>query len=462
LKQAKALEGRHNWQNAAAAFAAVSSFGLDPKEIGKAILTFPGLAHRMETVGTLRNVRFVNDSKATNADAARQALASYKNIFWIAGGVAKEGGIEPLSDLFENVASAYLIGDAAEEFASTLSDGKRSTQISKTLKMALLCATKDALESGLENPIVLLSPACASFDQFKNFEVRGDAFRVQAPLIMLALPFIGYEVKGAVRWVRIGPLGLQPSEFAKPAFIVFAAWMFSIRHRDPNVPSVAIVFATYGALVALLISQPDFGQSFLLTLGFAAVFFFAGLSLGWLLIMLGISLIGVVVAYFTLGHVRDRVNSFLSPNTSDSFQIDKSLEAISSGGFWGRGPGEGKVKYSLPDGNTDFIFAVTVEEFGFLISTILIILLAAFVIQTFRNALRLNDYFCQLAAAGLATLVGMQTIINLYVNLNMAPSKGMTLPFISNGGSSMLALCFTAGLILAFTRRRPGAYEYGR
>ena len=184
LKQAKALEGRHNWQNAAAAFAAVSSFGLDPKEIGKAILTFPGLAHRMETVGTLRNVRFVNDSKATNADAARQALASYKNIFWIAGGVAKEGGIEPLGDLFENVASAYLMGDAAKEFASTLKAVGRPTQISKTLKMALLCATKDALESGLENPIVLLSPACASFDQFKNFEVRGDAFRVQAQQIM--------------------------------------------------------------------------------------------------------------------------------------------------------------------------------------------------------------------------------------------------------------------------------------
>jgi len=281
-------------------------------------------------------------------------------------------------------------------------------------------------------------------------------------LIMLALPFIGYEVKGAVRWVRISGLGLQPSEFAKPAFIVFAAWMFSIRHRDPTVPSVAIVFAAYIALIGLLISQPDFGQSFLLTLGFAAVFFFAGLSLGWLLVMLGISVVGVGVAYMALPHVRARVSAFLSPNTADSYQTDKALEAISSGGFFGQGPGEGRVKYSLPDGNTDFIFAVTVEEFGFLISTILILLLAAFVVQTFRNALRLNDYFCQLAAAGLATLVGMQTIINLYVNLNMAPSKGMTLPFISNGGSSMLALCFTAGLILAFTRRRPGAYEYGR
>ncbi|WP_427451357.1 FtsW/RodA/SpoVE family cell cycle protein [Litorimonas sp. WD9-15] len=281
-------------------------------------------------------------------------------------------------------------------------------------------------------------------------------------LIMLALPIIGYEVKGATRWVRIGPLGLQPSEFAKPAFIVFAAWMFSIRKRDPNVPAVAIVFAAYVALIGLLISQPDFGQSFLLTLGFAAVFFFAGLSLGWLLVMLGISVVGVVAAYLTLPHVRARVSAFTSPNTADSYQTDKALEAISSGGFFGRGPGEGTVKYSLPDGNTDFIFAVTVEEFGFLISVILIFLLAALVIQTFRNALRLNDYFCQLATAGLATLIGMQAIINLFVNLNMAPSKGMTLPFISNGGSSMLALCFTAGLILALTRRRPGAYQYGR
>lgn len=184
MKKALALEGRHNWQNAAAAFAAVSSLGLDPKEIGEAILSFPGLAHRMETVGTLRNVRFVNDSKATNADAARQALASYKDIFWIAGGVPKEGGIEPLKDLFGNVRTAYLIGNAADEFASTLKKSERPYQIKNTLKMALLCATKDALESGVKNPIVLLSPACASFDQFKNFEIRGDAFRAQAQKLM--------------------------------------------------------------------------------------------------------------------------------------------------------------------------------------------------------------------------------------------------------------------------------------
>ncbi len=184
MKQAAALEGRHNWQNAAAAYAAVSSLGLDPKDIGDAILSFPGLAHRMESVGSLRNVRFVNDSKATNADAARQALASYKNIFWIAGGVAKEGGIESLNDLFGNVRSAYLIGEAADDFGKTLSKADCPSQKKKTLEMALLCATKDALESGLVDPIVLLSPACASFDQFKNFEVRGDAFRAQAQKLM--------------------------------------------------------------------------------------------------------------------------------------------------------------------------------------------------------------------------------------------------------------------------------------
>ena len=179
LREAKALEGRHNWQNAAAAYAAVRSFDLDPKEIGEAILSFPGLAHRMETIGTLRNVRFVNDSKATNADAARQALGSYKDIFWIVGGVPKEGGIEPLKDLFGNVRQAYLIGEAADEFGATLKSAGKDCLQTKTLKMALLRATKDALESGVEHPIVLLSPACASFDQFRNFEVRGDAFRMQ-------------------------------------------------------------------------------------------------------------------------------------------------------------------------------------------------------------------------------------------------------------------------------------------
>jgi cell division protein FtsW len=279
--------------------------------------------------------------------------------------------------------------------------------------------------------------------------------------LMAALPFIGYEVKGAVRWFRFLGFSLQPSEFAKPAFIVFAAWMFSVHKKDPGVPSIVIVIAVYMLMIALLITQPDFGQSFLLTLGFAAVFFFAGLSLGWVLFFLAGIILSSVAAYMALPHVRARVEAFMSPNSADSYQTDKALEAIAHGGLFGRGPGEGAVKFDIPDGHTDFIFAVTVEEFGFLISVVLILLLASFVIRAYRNALRLNDYFCQLAVAGLATLVGMQMVINLFVNLNMAPSKGMTLPFISSGGSSLLSLCFTAGLILAFTAKRPGAYGYG-
>ncbi len=278
--------------------------------------------------------------------------------------------------------------------------------------------------------------------------------------LMVFVAFHGFEVKGSTRWLKIGPFSLQPSEFAKPAFIVFAAWMFAVGKRDPNVPSVIIVFSAYILLICLLIQQPDFGQSFLLTLCFAAVFFFAGLSLGWMLCLMGLTLFGAVGAYMALPHVQSRVDRFLSPG-DDSYQTERALEAISNGGFFGRGPGEGDVKFSLPDGHTDFIFAVTVEEFGFLISIFLIVLLAGFVIRSFRNALKLKDYFCQLAVAGLATMIGMQTVINLYVNLNMAPPKGMTLPFISYGGSSMLALCFAAGLILAFTRRRPGAYGFG-
>lgn len=184
LSKAKALEGLHNHQNAAVAFAAVQSFGFDTKAIGEAILSFPGLAHRMETIGTAGPVRFVNDSKATNADAAKQALKSYDNIFWVAGGQAKSGGIEPLSDLFENISQAYLIGEAAPEFHKTLTKKKVKHKVSGELEKAVLCATRDAMASGKPNPIVLLSPACASFDQFKSFETRGDAFRDYAQRII--------------------------------------------------------------------------------------------------------------------------------------------------------------------------------------------------------------------------------------------------------------------------------------
>ena len=176
LGESATLPGRHNWQNAAAAYAACRALGLDPGRIFAAITTFPGLAHRMEQVGEIDGVRFVNDSKATNAQAAEQALRAYPRVYWIAGGRAKEGGIEPLLPLMDHVAKAYLIGEAADDFARTL-DGKTAHETTGTLEKAVADAFRDAKASGDENPIILLSPACASFDQFKDFEARGDSFR---------------------------------------------------------------------------------------------------------------------------------------------------------------------------------------------------------------------------------------------------------------------------------------------
>lgn len=307
----------------------------------------------------------------------------------------------------------------------------------------------------------LLGVCVLSMMDVKNARRIGVLTLIGATVFLGALPFIGFEVKGALRWFNIGSFSFQPSEFAKPGFIVFAAWIFSVRKKNPEFPGIIILFLVYMILVFFLIRQPDFGQSFLLTLCFGAVFFFAGLSLGWL-IFLGLGIIGgTVAAYAALPHVRDRVDRFLNPEGSDTYQTDMALNAIANGGMFGRGPGEGAIKYKLPETHTDFIFAVSVEEFGLLISMGLILLLAAFVARCFRNALHLNDYFSQLATAGLATMIGLQAMINLAVNLDMAPSKGMTLPFISYGGSSMLALCLSAGLILAFTRKRPGAYGFG-
>jgi UDP-N-acetylmuramoylalanine--D-glutamate ligase len=175
LLRARSLPGRHNWQNAAAAYAAARALGLSVEDAATGLVTFPGLVHRMETVGEIDGVRFVNDSKATNADAARQAMSSYPSFYWIAGGRPKAGGIEPLDDLFPRVAKAYLVGEAADEFARTL-DGKAPHRISRTIEAAVADAFADARAAG-EPAIVLLSPACASFDQFPDFEVRGDAFR---------------------------------------------------------------------------------------------------------------------------------------------------------------------------------------------------------------------------------------------------------------------------------------------
>ncbi|MDZ4111789.1 MAG: putative peptidoglycan glycosyltransferase FtsW [Brevundimonas sp.] len=282
-----------------------------------------------------------------------------------------------------------------------------------------------------------------------------------AILVMAALPFIGHEVKGAARWINLGPFSLQPSEFAKPGLIVFAAWMFSEAQKGQGVPGVSIAFATWALCVGLLLIQPDIGQTLLITTTFMAVFFMAGVPLKWVAALAAAGAGGVVGLYFAFGHMRDRMSRFLSPETADTHQIDRASEAIRAGGLVGRGIGEGVMKRHVPDLHTDFIYSVGAEEFGLVLSLVMIGLYAFIVVRGMRRAMKLTDAFEQTAAAGLFMLIGLQACINIAVNLNLIPTKGMTLPFISYGGSSMLAMGLTMGFALALTRRRPGAYEPG-
>ncbi len=282
-----------------------------------------------------------------------------------------------------------------------------------------------------------------------------------AIVVMAALPFIGDTVKGAARWINLGPFSLQPSEFAKPGLIVFAAWMFAEAQKGEGVPGVSIAFGLWALTVGLLLIQPDIGQTLLITTTFMAVFFMAGVPLKWVAALAAVGAGGVVSLYFMFSHMRDRLSRFLSPETTDTHQIDRASEAIRAGGLVGRGIGEGVMKRHVPDLHTDFIYSVGAEEFGLVLSLIMIGLYAFIVIRGMRKAMKLNDSFEQTAAAGLFMLIGLQACINIAVNLNLIPTKGMTLPFISYGGSSMMAMGLTMGFALALTRRRPGAYELG-
>jgi cell division protein FtsW len=281
---------------------------------------------------------------------------------------------------------------------------------------------------------------------------------VVAVLIMVALPFIGHSAKGATRWLQLGGFSLQPSEFMKPALMVLVSWMFAEGQKGQGVPGVTIAFVLYLVSAALLLVQPDVGQTVLITVAFAAVFWMAGVPMHWVVLLGGTALAGLMSTYFLFSHVASRVDRFFSPEKSDTHQVDRASEAIANGGLFGQGPGEGVMKRHVPDLHTDFIYSVAAEEYGLIFSLGLIALFAVIVVRGLYKSMKLSDPFEQVASAGLFVLVGEQAFINVAVNLNMIPTKGMTLPFISYGGSSMLAMCLTLGMALALTRRRPGAY----
>ena len=275
-------------------------------------------------------------------------------------------------------------------------------------------------------------------------------------LVLLAFQY-GPEIKGAHRWISIGPLGIQPSEFVKPAFVVLAAWAFSEGARRKDMPGALLALLILPATIVPLILQPDFGQTMLVTIVWCGLFFVAGLHWFWVMGLGGAGLLGIGAAYQFLPHVRARIERFMDKSSGDTFQVDTAMESFARGGWLGRGPGEGTVKRILPDAHTDFIFAVTAEEFGIVVCLLLLLLFAFIVLRGLSLARRNEDPFCRLAATGLILMFGLQAAINMMVNVHLMPAKGMTLPFISYGGSSLLSLALGMGFLIALTRRRPRA-----
>jgi cell division protein FtsW len=276
-------------------------------------------------------------------------------------------------------------------------------------------------------------------------------------VLTIATLCFGAEVKGARRWIVLFGMNLQPSEFLKPAFVILVSWLFAESAKKPEVPANSMALALLIVVVIVLVLQPDFGQTMLIALVWGALFFMAGVRLVWVIGLATTAMVGLAGAYTLVPHVTRRIQRFFDPASGDTFQIDTAVESFVRGGWFGVGPGEGTVKRVLPDSHADFVFAVGAEEFGIVLGLVLVALYAFIVLRALVHAMRNDDPFARFASAGLAILFGTQSAINMAVNLSLIPAKGMTLPFISYGGSSMISLAYGMGMLLALTRERPRA-----
>lgn len=273
-------------------------------------------------------------------------------------------------------------------------------------------------------------------------------------LLMLGVLLFGAETNGAKRWIFLGGMSIQPSEFMKPFFVVVTAWMLSEAKVRPGFKGYTISFVLYAILSALLVLQPDFGMFVVVTAVWSGQLFIAGLPMLWVAVVVIGGLFSLFMAYFFFPHVAHRIDSFIH---TENYQVGKSLEAFSSGGLIGRGPGEGVVKQYLPDSHTDFIFAVVGEELGAVMCIVIVLIYGFVVLRGLKRMLGEQDLFFVYAVSGLLMQFGLQAMINMGVSLHLLPTKGMTLPFISYGGSSMLAIAIAMGMMLALTKKRFGS-----
>ena len=275
--------------------------------------------------------------------------------------------------------------------------------------------------------------------------------------LMLYAILFGVQVKGSFRWVNLGFMTVQPSEIVKPGFVILASWLYAEGMKYPNVKGNVMAFGLYAAFATLLVLQPDMGQTVLVTAVWFCLYILSGAPI-WIFGALGALFTGAgIIAYNTMSHVKSRIDRFLNPESGDTYQVDMAMQSFTQGGWFGKGPGESSVKTLLPDAHTDFVFAVIGEEFG-IIGCLLIVAVYLLMIYSFlRHAFVIENMFKKLAITGLTVMFGMQAFINMGVNLSILPAKGMTLPFISSGGSSLMSMGVVIGLLLSLTRERPYA-----
>ncbi len=306
--------------------------------------------------------------------------------------------------------------------------------------------------------LVFLCPAVGvmfivSLFSFQQVRRLSGLVLIGALVCMVWVVLFGTEIQGAKRWMYFLGIGLQPSEFVKPSFAVVCAWLLASGRLIKQFPGYLLSIGLFAVVGGLLFAQPDIGMLITVSGIFCVELFLSGIPLV-IVGVLGVFFSAVgVVAYFVFDHVYQRVNRFLNPAQGEAFQVEKSLETLKNAGWFGKGPGEGVVKYELPDAHTDFILAVSAEEFGFILTVFLIAVFAYVVLRGFYLMRQENNHFCQIAVSGLLTQIAVQVIINMGSTLNMLPTKGMTLPFISYGGSSLVSIGFAFGIILALTKR---------
>ncbi len=289
----------------------------------------------------------------------------------------------------------------------------------------------------------------------RNIKLLAIAALGAAILFLILTFFIGVEIKGARRWLSIAGFSLQPSEFIKPSFAVVAAWLFSEQYKRAEFKGTTYCIAAWACIFALLVLQPDLGMAFVVSCVWGFQFFLTGLPIVVVLGLGGAAITMAFSAYYLFPHFQSRIDRFMDPSSGDTFQVQRSMEAFINGGFMGQGPGEGTVKSTIPDVHADFVFAVAGEEFG-LIPCLFIVAVYAFIVLRGLKRLRgENDLFLILATAGILTQFGLQAVVNMASTLNLMPTKGMTLPFISYGGSSLLAISLATGMLLGLTRKRP-------